>query len=154
AVPADQRTTFLQVARGERMSERLDPTPELVAPRTEAQRPPESARREPMLPVASLIGREAEIANLTLLLRDPQCRLLTLTGPGGIGKTRLALAAQQEIVAQESVFVALAPLLGREQIVTAIADALGCVLYSTRDRAEQLVRFLHGKAMLLVLDNF
>jgi predicted ATPase/DNA-binding XRE family transcriptional regulator len=155
-VPADQRATFLQVARGERMAERLNPASEVVAPRAETQRSPEPARRELMPPAAPLIGREAELANLALLLRDPDCRLLTLTGPGGIGKTRLALAAaqQQGAFAQGVAFAALAPLIGRDQVVTAIADALGCVLYGTRDRADQLVQYLRDKALLLLLDNF
>jgi predicted ATPase/transcriptional regulator with XRE-family HTH domain len=155
-VPANQRATFLQVARGERMTERLTLLPEVVAPPAAAQRSPEPAHRELVLPATPLIGREAELANLALLLSDPQCRLLTLTGPGGIGKTRLALAAaqQQETFAQSVAFVALAPLVGRDQVVTSIADALGCVLYGTRDRADQLVHYLRDKAVLLVLDNF
>jgi predicted ATPase/transcriptional regulator with XRE-family HTH domain len=155
-VPADQRATFLQVARGERMAERLDRLPDDIAPPAAAGRQPAPVRRElaPLSP--PLIGREAELANILLLLRDPQCRLLTLTGPGGIGKTRLALAAAQEygMFAQVVAFVALAPLAGREQVVTAIADALGCVLYGASDRADQLAAYLRDKAVLLVLDNF
>src|SRR5262245_167678 len=163
-VPADQRPSFLQVARGERMTERLAalpqvaaPPPEAVAPPPESERPQSPSRRELALPPTPLIGREAELAEVTLLLHDPQCRLLTLTGPGGIGKTRLALAAAAQLhdaFAHGVAFVALAPLVGREQVVTAIADALGCVLYGARERAEQLVHYLRDKAVLLVLDNF
>jgi predicted ATPase/DNA-binding XRE family transcriptional regulator len=156
AVPVDQRATFLQVARGERMAERLAVPPTVAAP-AEAERQPPAARHELALPASALVGREAELAELALILRDPHCRLLTLTGPGGIGKTRLALAAaaqQQEAFAQGVAFVALAPLVGRDQVVTAVADALGCVLYGTRDRADQLAHFLRDKVVLLVLDSF
>lgn len=156
-VPADQRASFVLVARGERMAERLASVPRATAAPAETERPPLAARRELALPASALVGRAAELAEMTQLLRDPHCRLLTLTGPGGVGKTRLALAAaaqQQELFAQGVAFVSLAPLLGREQVVTAVADALGCVLYGTRDRADQLALYLRDKAVLLVLDSF
>lgn len=90
-------------------------------------------------------------------MHDPQCQLLTLVGPSGVGKTRLALqaAAQQTAIFIYGVaFVSLAPVMGREQIVTVIADTLGLVLYGVTDRAEQLLHYLRQKALLLVLDNF
>jgi predicted ATPase/DNA-binding XRE family transcriptional regulator len=155
-VPASQRAAFVQVARGERMAERLASLPEPPAPAIVAERPLPLAQRELVFPAGALIGREAELAEITQLLRDPYCRLLTLIGPGGIGKTRLALAAAQQSQAsgQAVVFVALAPLVGREQVVTAIADALGCVLYGAGDRADQLAHYLRGKPALLLLDSF
>ena len=95
-----------------------------------------------------------KIANL---VEDAKCRLLTLTGAGGIGKTRLALATASQL--QDSfefggIFINLAPLVGRDQIVTAIADALGIVLYSASDRSVQLINRLQDKEVFIVLDNF
>jgi predicted ATPase len=66
----------------------------------------------------------------------------------------LAGCGQQQAAFTHGVFVSLAHLTGREQIITAIADALGFVLYGATDRATQLVHYLHEKALLLVLDNF
>jgi predicted ATPase len=91
------------------------------------------------------------------LLDATHCQLLTLVGPGGIGKTRLAvetLARRHKAHADGAGFVALAPVVGREQTITAIADALGCALYGTSDRADQLVRHVREQELLLVLDNF
>jgi predicted ATPase/DNA-binding CsgD family transcriptional regulator/DNA-binding XRE family transcriptional regulator len=154
SVPAEQRATFLQVARGERITERLDAQP--IAPAEATARPPVSPRRTLASPPTPLIGREAELTQIAQLLHDPQCRLLTLTGPGGIGKTRLAIAAAEQggAFAHGIAFATLAPIMGREQMITAIADALGCVLYSATDRAEQLIHYLRDKALLLILDNF
>ena len=76
-VPADQRATFLTVARGERMTERLAALPQVAAPPPEAvasppgsERPQARSRRELALPPTPLIGREAELAEVTLLLHD------------------------------------------------------------------------------------
>jgi predicted ATPase len=80
-----------------------------------------------------------------------------LIGPGGIGKTHLAIEAatqQQALFADGAVFVPLAPVVGREQTITTIADSLGLVLYTASDRAEQLIAALHAKLLLLLLDNF
>lgn len=103
------------------------------------------------------IGRERELAEINHVLNDPDCRLLTLVGAGGMGKTRLALAAaaqQQAQFAHGLAFVPLTPVVGREQTVTTIADALGLVLYGATDRAAQLIQALRAKTLLLVLDNF
>lgn len=152
-VQPDERALFLQVARGERMVERLTPTPG----EARVQRYPARPQAAVPHPTTTLLGREQELAAVAHLLRDPHCRLLTLTGPGGIGKTHLATEVARQhhaTYAHGTTFVPLEPLANREQVVTAIADALGLVLYSASDRAEQLIAALRERSFLLVLDNF
>jgi predicted ATPase/transcriptional regulator with XRE-family HTH domain len=153
-VRADERATFVLVARGERLIERLRPVSERIPPIAYLQ----PARGRVALPVSltPLFGRDMELTAISHLLHDPQCRLVTLIGPGGIGKTHLAIEAvtqQQALFADGGAFVSLAPVVGREQMVSTIADALGLVLYSASDRADQLIAALRTKALLLVLDN-
>ena len=103
------------------------------------------------------IGREKELARLLSLLGEPACRLLTVTGPGGVGKTRLALQAAAERVEAfpEGVyFVPLAALGGPEFLPSAVADALGFSFYGPEAPSVQLARYLQGKRLLLLLDNF
>ena len=154
-VPAEQRTMFVQAARGERLVERLSTSSQPVVPTPERH----SVRVRAALPVppTPLFGRDQELSQIAHLLQDPHCRLLTLIGQGGIGKTHLAIEVthqQQGLFADGAAFVPLAPLVGREQTITAIADALGLVLYTASDRAEQLVAALQAKQLLLLLDNF
>jgi predicted ATPase/DNA-binding SARP family transcriptional activator len=105
------------------------------------------------------IGRAEALAEVAQLLDDPACRLLTLTGPGGIGKTRLALQAAAEGInarkfADGVFFVPLAPLGSVEFIVPAIANAIAFTFYGGMDSKEQLLNYLREKSMLLVMDNF
>jgi len=103
------------------------------------------------------IGREDELEVLGDLLDDEERRLITLVGPGGMGKTRLAVEATngQIMCFQDGVFfVALAPLSGSEQIVQAIIEAASIAVTSGDDLKAQLLRYLRRKKMLLVLDNF
>ncbi len=103
------------------------------------------------------IGREEELAQIAARLADPACRLLTLVGPGGIGKTRLALQAaaeQLEAFAQGAYFVPLAPLTSGELIISAIADALHLFFYQHEPPQRQLFTYLREKQLLLILDNF
>src|SRR5262245_54888192 len=154
-VPVDERTTFVQAARGERLVERLSARSQPVAAPAERRSP--RTRLALPIPPTTLFGREQELTQISQLLQHPQCRLLTLIGPGGIGKTHLAIEAatqQQALFADGATFVPLAPLVGREQAITTIADSLGLVLYTASDRAEQLIAALHAKQLLLVLDNF
>ncbi len=111
------------------------------------------------LPVAlsSFVGRETEIAELLSLLSDPDVRLATLLGPGGTGKTRLALevAASAVDTFPDGVwFVDLAQLTSPEEVGPAVADALRLTVDPQHDVADQLLAFIQDKTMLLVLDNF
>jgi predicted ATPase len=110
----------------------------------------------------AFVGREEEIAALADLLDKPDVRLLTILGPGGIGKTRLALAiAEHQLNASKSklafpdgiFFVALAPLSTTDAIVTAVAEAVGFQFGREGDPQEQLLSYLKKNSMLLVLDN-
>ncbi len=102
------------------------------------------------------VGREEELAELAELLANPDCCLLTLAGPGGIGKTRLALqvaADQIGAFAHGVYFVLLAPVSSAEHLVPTIADALGVPFDGRQNPKEQLFNYLREKEMLLVLDS-
>jgi predicted ATPase/DNA-binding SARP family transcriptional activator len=113
-------------------------------------------------PLTSLIGREGDLARLHALLDDPACRLVTLVGPGGIGKTRLALEAgatrrgrYRDGVLTVS-FVGTSPARPEEAadlVVTNLAAALGVSLAVPRDPRELLADHLAGRELLLILDN-
>jgi predicted ATPase/DNA-binding XRE family transcriptional regulator len=130
-----------------------------------AARPsPSSSRRDstggrPLLPkpLTSLIGREAELTNVTNLLGDPAVRLLTLTGPGGTGKTRLALEVASEVAEafpDGVVFVPLASLIDPTLVASTMAQCLGLREGAGQSPVERLTTHLGDKRMLLVLDNF
>ena len=118
-----------------------------------------AARRGPRhnLPgsLTGFVGREAELSELKRRLADPACRLVTLTGPGGIGKTRLALRAAAEHTDAFINGVWYAPLAGAspETLVEHLADAVGVSLKAGNPR-RQLLAYLQPKEALLVLDNF
>jgi DNA-binding SARP family transcriptional activator/predicted ATPase len=123
-------------------------------------RPPSLRPRQPHNLPASLtpfVGRETELAEIQDLLQDPACRLLTLIGPGGIGKTRLALEAARRQVESFHAGVYLVPLTELqpvEAMVPAIAAAFGFVLRGQAEPEQQLLDYLAGKTMLLILDSF
>ena len=135
----------------------------LLSERFAASRPASPAsngdRRAPRsLPVTSttLIGREQDIAEVSQLLAKPDVRLVTLTGPGGIGKTRLAIAVGEQLddrYPQGAVFVALASIAQPELVLPHIGAVVGQPIEGARPPLEVLVDQFAETPTLLVLDN-
>lgn len=106
----------------------------------------------------TFVGRQDELAEIRrLLLAEPGCRLLNLVGPGGTGKTRLALAAMAQLhaaFADGVHLVALAPVGEAADLVPTIANALDLTFFGSAAPTEQLLSYLAAKRLLLVVDNF
>ena len=116
-----------------------------------------STRRRKRLPAqpTAFVGREQELAATKELLANT--RLLTLTGPGGIGKTRLALEIADHVLdqfEQGAYFVSLAAVRGDGQIIQVIADALEFPCSTQAEPEEQMLHHLRNRQLLLVMDNF
>lgn len=104
------------------------------------------------------VGRELELAELKHLIDDPDLRLITILGPGGMGKTRLALeaaASQVERFANGVFFVPLAPLSAPENLYTAVAESLQFTFQTDqREPRQQLIDYFREKQLLLIMDNY
>jgi transcriptional regulator with XRE-family HTH domain len=117
----------------------------------------ESPRRAMPVPPIPLLGRETEVASVTGLLRRKDVRLVTLMGPGGVGKTRLALEVagrSSEAFADGVAFVPLASLKDPDLVLSVVAQPLGVKDAGDRPLQEGLIRHLEDKQLLLLLDNF
>ncbi len=109
------------------------------------------------LALTAVLGRDADVQTLRLWLADPDARLITLTGPGGVGKTRLALEIARAVAAEGSsrvLFVELAAVRTPAFAAQSIAEALGVLDPATRDLPRRARLACAGTPTLLVLDNF
>jgi predicted ATPase/DNA-binding SARP family transcriptional activator len=116
-------------------------------------------RRPSTLPVppTQLVGRERALAEVTALVRQGDARLVTLTGVGGTGKTRLALQAAAELAGaypDGAWFVALAPVSDPQLVLPTLAQTLGVKEAGGQPLDERLREELHARRLLVVLDNF
>jgi predicted ATPase/DNA-binding SARP family transcriptional activator/Flp pilus assembly protein TadD len=148
----------------------VPPEPETVALGAEIRRAATASARDiaslparagyPLpTPLTPLISRDDEIAAILKRLRDPRCRLLTLIGAGGMGKTRLAVTCARRLLEDAHfrdgvVFVDLAPVSEEEHLIATVASAVNLPIQGNRPWFPQLIDFLAQRELLLVLDNF
>jgi predicted ATPase/class 3 adenylate cyclase len=142
------------LGRAERVFQLVHPSlqvdfPPLVTPSRRRRKLPE--------PPSTFVGRDAELEEIGQLLKDESVRLLTLTGPGGIGKTRLALRAvadEIDLFEDGVYFVDLSPARDSGSVLAAIARVIGLSDTGAEALLDDLSEGLREQAVLLVLDNF
>jgi predicted ATPase/DNA-binding SARP family transcriptional activator len=152
--PATQ-AAYEELLRLEVAATAASPLP-AVAEKPAQPRPAPSRPRPLPVPATPFIGRETELAHTAELLADPLCRLLTIVGPGGIGKTRLALetaVGHQPVFPDGVAFIDLTPIHTADLVATTIAQALALTVSDLSAHQSQLVDYLGDKTLLLVLDN-
>lgn len=172
--PEAETTTLYETIQGRRLSAPvLDHQLLAVGEGNVTPNPPPPARAQPTAEAAAkrltqevqhiphentpFIGREADLAEIARLFADPNCRLLTLLGPGGIGKTRLAMAAAEATTRNEQFadgvyFVSLVGVYSPDFLAIKILEAL--TPPQDGSAKAQLLAYLRNKSLLLVLDNF
>ena len=139
----ETQTLYTQISQGAHLSE-LTPAHHRFLP----------------TPHTSFIGREQETSQLSALLRDTNCRILTLLGPGGVGKTRLAIQVANKIsmhFPDGTCFVPLELVPSQDYIIPSISSALQFnvdTLATQLEHKEQLFDFLQNKSLLMILDGF
>ncbi|MCB0087765.1 MAG: tetratricopeptide repeat protein, partial [Caldilineaceae bacterium] len=157
--PSPATTQLFEQIRGQRLGAVQRPT----TSQTPASVTFSPSARPHNLPAATMpiLGREPEIAAIRALLNEPHCRMVTLLGPGGIGKTRLAhqvaidlCHAPEAHFARGVYFVPLTAVESADLLVTAIANALELPFNGPKAPQAQLRQYLREQHFLLVLDNF
>ncbi|MCB0109802.1 MAG: tetratricopeptide repeat protein, partial [Caldilineaceae bacterium] len=130
----------------------------------QSQQPPHNL----LLQLTPFVGRRRAAAEIYQKLCDPACRLLTLVGAGGIGKTRLALHVAETLLTQTKLtqahervpfedgiyFVSLVAATNRTELIAAIVEAIGLPYQDAGSPVQQLIAYLAEKKILLILDNF
>ncbi len=146
--PEPETTALFEAIRGGTTGQPAPALPFSLSPTPTHNLPPDPT---------PFIGREAELAQIAERLADPACRLLTILGPGGMGKTRLAIQAargEADRFAHGACFVDLAPVASAEQLAAAILRALQVPAQGATEPDQHILSYLADKQMLLVLDNY
>jgi len=151
--------TCKKILAQELSAEPVQETRDLYARILRGETIPPSAAQADNLPQghSSFVGRAAEREQLRELLHQPDCRMITLTGPGGVGKTRLALqlASEEAYAFREGVcFVPVTGLRSAEALWLALAERLDIPLQQGKPARQQVLTSLRGKEILLLLDGF
>ena len=136
----------------------IEPMPETIALAERIRSARRRSRRHNLPPQPTpFVGRERELADLHRMLSQPEVRLITITGPGGIGKTRLALqvaAGLSDVFLEGVYYISLSALTSQESLAPAILDALEVPLSGTQNPRAQLREAVLNQEVLLVLDGF
>lgn len=177
-IPTDERETFVAFARQSDTAQVLSPRPGSLPaaalpqgtrppalPSPVVASPPVAAHPQPLIslpaPLTGLIGRESDVDAVISLACRPGVRVVTLTGPGGTGKTRLAIESGRRladmipaIFPDGVVFVDLAPIEDPGLVIPIIAATLGVQDSPHRTILQAVTDYLHRRHLLLILDNF
>jgi len=159
--PEPETEALLEQIKAGQLSPTPSPAP-AVAVGVETAVPAKPARHNLPAQLTPFVGRQDELTEISRLFSDPGCRLLTLVGPGGSGKTRLALQLAKRYVNGERAvfpdgvyFVPLAPLTAPDFILAALTSALRLNFFAESEiPRQQLLDILRHQSLLLVLDNF
>jgi len=144
--PSPKTRSLYEQIRAGKVTLQAEPTAQ--APATPVQNLP--------LPGTPFLGRKKELAELDRMIATPQCRCISLVGPGGIGKTRLALEVAERNknkFVYGAAFIPLVSVGSPGAAVSAIASGIGFAFYGPTDPKIQLLNYLGNKRMLLILDN-
>ena len=153
-IPPEQLDLFIRIARQEKRISSLGHIPSLEELPLKIATLPQRSNL-PLFPT-SFVGREEEINRLVSILLDPICRMVTVTGPGGTGKTRFAVQVARRLepsFPSGVYYFSMAAITRPESILSTIADGLGVVFSGPADPLDQILHSLSNKESLLVFDN-